>query len=144
SRAHTRAHSGGPAYPRPEAARASRPPLGGIDLGIGAWSRHPRFALAAARCITSTANQTYYFLHDGTPAARGTVYTDPRIVKAFPMAQLLRESLEAAGPRPRTDVYGDLSSALQRSFHPPAAVNSRTPAKASKFVLAVLRGKRLV
>jgi trehalose/maltose transport system substrate-binding protein len=131
-------------YPRTERARASRPPLGGIDLGIGAWSHHPRLALAAARCITSTANQTYYFLHDGNPAARGTVYTDPRIVKAFPMAQLLRESLEAAAPRPRTDVYGDLSSALQRSFHPPAAVNARTPAEASKFVRAVLRGKRLV
>jgi multiple sugar transport system substrate-binding protein len=131
-------------YPRIEGARASRPPLGGIDLGIGAWSHHPRLALDAARCITSTANQTYYFLHDGNPAARGKVYTDPGVVKAFPMAQLLRESLEAAAPRPRTDVYGDLSSALQRSFHPPAAVNSRTPAEASKFVRAVLRGKRLV
>jgi trehalose/maltose transport system substrate-binding protein len=131
-------------YPRVDGARASRPPLGGIDLGIGAWSHHPRLALAAARCITSTENQTYYFLHDGNPAARGKVFTDPRIVKAFPMAPLLRESLETAAPRPRTDVYGDLSAALQRSFHPPASVNSRTPAAASKFVLAVLRGKRLV
>jgi multiple sugar transport system substrate-binding protein len=131
-------------YPRVDGARDSRPPLGGIDLGIGAWSHHPRLALAAARCITSTANQTYYFVHDGNPAARGNVYSDPRIVKAFPMAPLLRESLEAAAPRPRTDVYGDLSAALQRSFHPPASVNSRTPAAASKFVRAVLRGKRLV
>jgi multiple sugar transport system substrate-binding protein len=131
-------------YPRVDGARDSRPPLGGIDLGIGAWSHHPQLALAAAHCITSTANQTYYFLHDGNPAARGKVFTDPRIVKAFPMARLLRNSLEAAAPRPRTDVYGDLSAALQRSFHPPASVNSRTPAAASKFVRAVLRGRRLV
>jgi multiple sugar transport system substrate-binding protein len=60
------------------------------------------------------------------------------------MARLLRDSLEAAAPRPRTDVYGDLSAALQRSFHPPASVNSHTPAAASKFVRAVLRGRRLV
>jgi multiple sugar transport system substrate-binding protein len=131
-------------YPRVDAGRVSRPPLGGIDLGIGASSHHPQFALAAARCITSTPNQTYYFLHDGNPAARGSVYSDPRIVKAFPMAALLRESLESAAPRPRSDVYGDLSAALQRSFHPPASVNSHTPAEASKFILAVLRGKRLV
>jgi multiple sugar transport system substrate-binding protein len=131
-------------YPRVDANRVSRPPLGGIDLGIGASSHHPQFALAAARCITSTANQTYYFLHDGSPAARGTVYSDPRIVKAFPMASLLRESLEAAAPRPRSDVYGDLSAALQRSFHPPASVSSHTPAAASKFILAVLQGRRLV
>jgi multiple sugar transport system substrate-binding protein len=131
-------------YPRVDANRVSRPPLGGINLGIGASSHHPQLALAAARCITSTANQTYYFLHDGNPAARGSVYTDPRIVKAFPMAALLRESLEAAAPRPRSDLYGDLSAALQRSFHPPASVNSQTPADASKFILAVLRGRRLV
>jgi trehalose/maltose transport system substrate-binding protein len=131
-------------YPRVDATRASRPPLGGIDLGVGAYSQHPQLALAAARCITSTANQTYYFLHDGNPAARAKVYGDPRVVKAFPMAPLLRQSLEAAAPRPRSDVYGDLSAALQRSFHPPSSVNSSTPAAASKFILAVLRGRRLV
>jgi multiple sugar transport system substrate-binding protein len=60
------------------------------------------------------------------------------------MATLLRDSLETAAPRPRSDLYGDLSAALQRSFHPPASVNSHTPADASKFILAVLRGKRLV
>jgi multiple sugar transport system substrate-binding protein len=131
-------------YPRVDATRASRPPLGGIDLGIGAYSHHPQLALAAARCITSTPNQTYYFLHDGNPAARAKVYGDARVVKAFPMAPLLRESLEAAAPRPRSDVYGDLSAALQRSFHPPASVTAKTPAAASKFILAVLRGRRLV
>jgi multiple sugar transport system substrate-binding protein len=143
-KAATLADIGWARYPRVDRARASRPPLGGIDLGVGAWSHNPQLALEAARCITSTANQTYYFMHDGNPAARGKVFTDRRIVKAFPMAPLLRDSLEAAAPRPRTDVYGDLSAALQRSFHPPASVNSQTPAAASKFVLAVLRGRRLV
>jgi multiple sugar transport system substrate-binding protein len=143
-KAATLADIGWARYPRVDRARASRPPLGGIDLGVGAWSHHPQLALEAARCITSTANQTYYFMHDGNPAARGKVFTDRRIVKAFPMAPLLRDSLEAAAPRPRTDVYGDLSAALQRSFHPPASVNSQTPAAASKFILAVLRGRRLV
>jgi multiple sugar transport system substrate-binding protein len=131
-------------YPRVESGRASRPPYGGIDLGIGGYSHHPRLALEASRCITSTPNQAYYFVHDGNPAARASVFADASIVKAFPMAPLLRESLEASAPRPQSDAYGDLSDALQESFHPPAAVNSKTPAKASSFILAVLEGKKLV
>ena len=104
-------------YPR-SADAASRPPLGGIDIGIGAWSRHPDLALEAARCITSLENQTYYFLREGNPAARAEVFSAPSVVEAFPMAALLRASLEGAAPRPQTDVYGDLSAGVQHV--PPA------------------------
>jgi multiple sugar transport system substrate-binding protein len=131
-------------YPRVDAGRVSRPPLGGIDLGIGASSHHPQFALAAARCITSTPNQTYYFLHDGNPAVRASVFSDRRVLAEFPMAPLLRQSLQAAAPRPRTAAYGDLSGALQESFHPPDSVGPHTPAAASAFILEVLEGKRLL
>ena len=32
-------------YPRDEAGRPSRPPLGGIDVAIGAFTQHPQQAL---------------------------------------------------------------------------------------------------
>jgi multiple sugar transport system substrate-binding protein len=131
-------------YPEAVAGRPSRPPLGGIDIGIGRWSKHPELALDAARCITSPQNQTFYFLHDGNPAARAAVFSDPRVLKAFPMAPLLRESLAASAPRPRTEFYGDLSAALQREFHPPDAVTSQTPADAQGFMLRVLTGEDLL
>jgi multiple sugar transport system substrate-binding protein len=131
-------------YPEDVAGAASRPPLGGIDLGIGRWSQHAALALEAARCITSPENQTFYFLHDGNPAARADVYSDPRVLKAFPMAPLLRESLSASAPRPRTEFYGDVSAALQREFHPPDAVTSNTPADAQAFILRVLNGQDLL
>lgn len=131
-------------YPRDVAGEPSRPPLGGIDLGIGRWSQHAALALEAVRCITSPENQTFYFLHDGNPAARADVYSDPRVLKAFPMAALLRESLKASAPRPRTEYYGDLSAALQREFHPPDAVTSSTPGDAQAFILRVLKGQDLL
>jgi multiple sugar transport system substrate-binding protein len=131
-------------YPRAMGGAASRPPLGGIDLGIGRWSEHAELALDATRCITSAENQAFYFLHDGNPAARADVYSDPRILKAFPMAPLLRESLRASAPRPQTEFYGDLSAGLQREFHPPDAVTSNTPGDAQAFILRVLKGEDLL
>jgi multiple sugar transport system substrate-binding protein len=131
-------------YPRAMSGAPSRPPLGGIDLGIGRWSEHAELALDAARCIASPENQTFYFLHDGNPAARASVYSDPRVLEAFPMAPLLRESLRASAPRPRTEFYGDLSAGLQREFHPPDAVTSNTPGDAQAFILRVLHGEDLL
>src|SRR5690606_31308098 len=39
-------------YPRTLAARPSRPPIGGINIGIGASTRYPEYALDAIACIT--------------------------------------------------------------------------------------------
>jgi multiple sugar transport system substrate-binding protein len=131
-------------YPRVTDGAASRPPIGGINIGISRWSKHADVALEAARCITSAENQTFYFLHDGNPAARAEVFSDPKVLKAFPMAPQLLQSLEQSAPRPRTQFYGDVSSALQREFHPPAAVTPETPAAAQKFIRSVLNGDALV
>ena len=131
-------------YPRVRAGAESRPPLGGIDIGIGRFSDRPDLALEAARCITSVESQTYYFQTEGNPAARSEVFSVPAIVEAFPMAPLLAQSLEASAPRPQTELYGDLSASLQRVFHPPDQVGPDTPRKASTFTLEVLRGERLL
>ena len=130
-------------YPQAIAGVASRPPLGGIDLAISPWSKHQNLALAAIRCITSAANERYYFLHDGNPAARAAVFGDPQVQREFPMASLILESLEASAPRPQTQYYSDLSEAILQEFHPPASVNQGTPAAAQSFATAVLRGDRL-
>lgn len=130
-------------YPQAVAGVASRPPLGGIDLAISAWSKHQDLALDAIRCITSAANERYYFLHDGNPAARAAVFGDREVQQEFPMASLILESLEASAPRPQTQYYSDLSEAILQEFHPPGSVNQGTPAAAQSFATAVLRGDRL-
>jgi multiple sugar transport system substrate-binding protein len=131
-------------YPRTVVGRPSRPPFGGIDLGIGNWSKHPDLALDAARCITSAQNQSYYFINEGNPPARRAAYASPAVRRTFPMAPLLLQSLEQSAPRPQTEVYGDLSDAIQRTWHPPSSVTASTPAASSKFIYQVLKGNRLV
>jgi trehalose/maltose transport system substrate-binding protein len=131
-------------YPETTKGKASRPPLGGIDLGVGRSSKHPQLAFDAARCITTEQNETFYFVHDGNPAARAAVFDAPQVLKVTPMAPLLRESLEQSAPRPRTQVYGDVSDSLQRTWHPPESLTQATPAHSSAFIDSVLAGKQLV
>jgi multiple sugar transport system substrate-binding protein len=87
-------------FPRVDADRESAPALGGIDLGIGAFGKHQDEAVDAARCITSVESQTEYMLAEGNSGARAAVYDDAEVRKAFPMADLIRDSIDSAGPRP--------------------------------------------
>jgi multiple sugar transport system substrate-binding protein len=74
------------------------------------------------------------------------VYTDPAVEKAFPngLAAVILQSLRQAAPRPQSQYYGDLSTALQEKFSPPGSVGPGSPAKAQKFILEVLKGDRLL
>lgn len=132
-------------YPRVEAGKESHPPYGGINLGIGAFSAHEDLALAAARCIASPENQSYYFVTNGNPAAKASVYDDPEVVKEFPMAPLILQSLQLAVPRPQTPYYSEVSEGLQRTYHPPASVDpGRTGREATDLITAVLQKKELL
>lgn len=132
-------------YPETIPGRPSRPPLGGIHLAIGAFSEHPDLALEAVRCITSEPSQRYYMLSAKNPAARAAVYDDPDVRREFPMADLIRDSIAAAAPRPRTPYYPDVSAAIVRVFHPPRAVDpERTPAEADRLIVDVLHDRVLL
>jgi multiple sugar transport system substrate-binding protein len=132
-------------YPQAVADEPSAPPLGGIDIGVGAFSRHTDLAVDAVRCLTTAKSQAAYFLAEGNPAARAEVYDEPAVRKAFPMADLIRESIADAGLRPQTPFYPDVSAALQRTFSPPRSVTPRsTPRSASTLIADVLADKALV
>ena len=61
---------------------------------------------------------------EGRPAAHhGVGLRHPKVKKAYPFADLLRESIEAAAPRPVTPAYSDISLAIQKTFHPPDGVD---------------------
>ncbi len=106
-------------YPRTVADRPSRPPIGGINLGVGAYSENPDLAFDAAQCLARPENQLVASEKGGLPPTTEAVYDDPKLQKAFPFADLLRESIEAGAPRPVTPAYSDISLAIQRTFHPP-------------------------
>lgn len=131
-------------YPRMAEGEESRPPFGGIHIGVGAFTEYPEFALEAAECITSEENQKDYMLTNGNPAALKSVYSDPEVQKAYPMADLIAESLDQAAPRPLTPYYSEVSSSLQREFHPPSSVSENTPAATADLIQAVINGEVLL
>lgn len=132
-------------YPQMTADTEAAPPLGGINLGVGAASEHQDVAFDAIQCITTPENQAEYFVTNGNPPAHEDAYNDPRIEEDFPMAPVIRESLDMAKPRPQTPYYNEVSTAIQQRFTPPSAVNpDTTSAQTGQFITEVLRGEALL
>ena len=131
-------------YPRVSEDQPAAPPLGGIHIGIGAFTEYEEEALDATECITSEENQKFYMLTNGNPAAAEAVYDDPEVKKDWPMADAIVESMEAAAPRPLTPYYTEVSSSLQREFHPPSSVTKDTPQGAADLILGVISGEVLL
>lgn len=131
--------------PRVDDGTESAPPLGGINLGVGAFGDHQDLAVDAVNCITSVESQTEYMLAEGNSGARAAVFDDPEVREAFPMADLIRDSIDTAVPRPRSAYYPDISAATVREFHPPGSVDpGSTPADADQLIVNVLQDKQLL
>jgi multiple sugar transport system substrate-binding protein len=132
-------------YPAVAEGEEARPPYGGINIGVSAVSESVDDSYEAVRCIVSEENQKEYMISDGNPASKAAVFEDPEVQEAFPMAETIRESLEVAAPRPQTPYYNEISSGLQRTWHPPESIDpERTPAEAEELITAVLRGDDLL
>jgi multiple sugar transport system substrate-binding protein len=132
-------------YPQVDAGTPSAPPYGGINLGISRFSENTDLAFEASECITSTENQAYYFVTNGNPASDTTVYEDPDVLEAFPMAPTILESLDQAAPRPQTPYYSEVSGGIQKEYHPPTSVDpDTTPQDATDFITAVLKKEQLL
>ncbi len=131
-------------YPRVDAGTEAAPPLGGINLGVGASSAHPDLAYEAVTCITKPEHQATYFATNGNPPAAEAAYEDPEVQKAYPMADVIRDSLNQAKPRPQTPFYNEVSTAVQQRWTPIDQVGANTPKSTQQFVGEVLRGERLL
>lgn len=132
-------------YPRVDADTESAPPVGGINLGVGAFSENQDLAWTAVECIVQPENQAEYFVTNGNPPSNIAAYDDPSVQEEFPMADVIRESLDLGAPRPQTQYYNEISLGLQSTWHPPGSVNpDTTPQTSQDFILAVLRGERLL
>jgi len=132
-------------YPQVAEGEDARPPYGGINIGVGAFSDHVDLAYEAAVCIVDPAKQAEYFVSDGNPPSSVSAYDDPQVQETFPMADLIRTSLEQAAPRPQTPFYNEVSAGLQETWYPPSDVDPETsPGAATELITGVLRGERLL
>ncbi len=132
-------------YPAVEAGTPSATPLGGIGLSIGAFTDDPELAVEAVRCLRSVESQVEYMLTAGDPGASAEVYADPSVQEAFPMHEAVQEGLTDAAPRPISAFYGDVTGAVQDTYHPPGSLSpERTPVQSAAFIEGVLSNEQLL
>ena len=112
-------------YPQVVEDEESAPPLGGINIGVSAFSKKKDLAFEAIQCMIKPENQITIAEMGGLPPVREDVYDDPKVQKIYPgFADVIRESIAAAAPRPATSpAYTDLSLGIQRGVHPVTAID---------------------
>ncbi|QCW50072.1 extracellular solute-binding protein [Nocardioides dongxiaopingii] len=134
-------------YPQTVEGEPSAPPVGGIDIGVGAFTEYPEFALEAAQCVASDEAQVALARDAGLMPARGANYDSAELQEAYPpeLLELWQTSLDEGGARPKSAYYALISQAVQSRWHSPTAVDpDSTPAESAKFLQDVLDGKALL
>jgi multiple sugar transport system substrate-binding protein len=110
-------------YPRVDANKPSRVSIGGANIGISVYGKHPELATQAALCMTRPKWQAQEAIVEGLPPVINSAYDDPTVRKSYPFADLLRRQLKTAVPRPETPNYSDVTLAVQDTLHPPAKID---------------------
>jgi multiple sugar transport system substrate-binding protein len=125
-------------FPRVDAERPSKPPLGGFNLAVSSFSENKDVAFDAAACLAGRESQLTAVKLDGLPPSRSDLYENRVVTEAYPgFAGLVKTSIEGSGPRPTTPAYQDVTLAVQRALHPPDKID---PADATS-VYEELRSK---
>jgi multiple sugar transport system substrate-binding protein len=119
-------------YPAVDAEHPAKPPIGGINIGVSAYSKHRAEAFAAVECLVKPENQLEVAKLGGLPPVREDLYDKPEIDKVYPgFADQIRQSIKNAGPRPsESPAYQDLSLAIQRAVHPTTKLDAKNPGPA--------------
>jgi multiple sugar transport system substrate-binding protein len=109
-------------YPRADAKLPSRPPVGGIDLAVSAFSTHQQQAFDAIQCLRDPDNQLRNAVKGGLPPTLASLYRDPRLINGgYPFAAEILDSLQRGGVRPKTPAYQSVSIAISTTLYPPSA-----------------------
>jgi multiple sugar transport system substrate-binding protein len=134
-------------YPQTVEGEESRPPIGGIEIGVGAYTDEPDFAREAALCVTDQQAQEELAVTDGLMPSRASVYESDALRDNFPadLLELYRNSIDTGAPRPKSAFYNQISVAIQQQWHSPDDVSpDTTPQESADFVRSVLEGRSLL
>jgi multiple sugar transport system substrate-binding protein len=110
-------------YPAVSADQPAKVTIGGINLAVSAYSKHPDLAFDAAVCLRDRANQLIGAVKGGVPPSISNLYDDPALVAAYPFAKEIKASLASAAVRPLTPFYQNLSIVISHAVSPAASIN---------------------
>jgi multiple sugar transport system substrate-binding protein len=133
-------------YPETVEGEESRPPYGGIGLGVSEFSDQKDFSVQALECLTSPENQAVNAELTGNMPSSEAGYDQPQVKKLFPadLIALFQESLDSAAPRTLSPYWSDMSGSIQNTWHPPSGVSDQTPEESRQFIEDVLQGRSLL
>lgn len=109
-------------YPAVDPNIPSRATIGGINLAVSAYSKHPEESFDAARCLRDEENQKFSAINDGVPPTIEAIYDDPEMTEAYPMKETILEELKEPSTRPLTPAYQSISTVMSAILSPPAAI----------------------
>jgi trehalose/maltose transport system substrate-binding protein len=111
-------------YPTVKPGEPAHVTIGGIDLAVGAFSKHKQQAFDAIRCLRSPQNEIQNAVLGGLPPVLEAVYRDPKFQKAYPMWRAIFDTLKQASVRPKTPAYQSVSLQISYTLSPPTSVSA--------------------
>ena len=116
-------------YPAIDPGTPSAPPLGGVNLGVSAFSENQDLAWKAVECLVGAENQLATADAGGLPPVREDLYDSKQIEKVYPgFSQIIRESIADAAARPsESPAYQDIPLAIQNAVHPTTEIDPDDP-----------------
>jgi trehalose/maltose transport system substrate-binding protein len=91
--------------------------LGGINLGISAYSKNPEAAAAFIAYATGPLVQKTNFLESAAPPATAAPYDDPEVQQKYAFTSDLKKAIEQGQSRPVSPVYPQISEAIYTNVH---------------------------
>jgi multiple sugar transport system substrate-binding protein len=132
-------------YPEVVPGRPARVTVGGLNIGVGAFSPSPELAREAALCVADERTQIQAATEGGLPPTIEDLYGDPRVRDTYPFADELLATLRSGVQRPQSPAYADVSLAIARTLHPMSEIDPDTTYRALRDnVGRALRGEGLL
>ena len=132
-------------YPGVTPGQPSHVTIGGINLAVSTYSKHPTEAFAATLCLRDRQNQLVNATKGGTPPSLASLYGDPALAADYPFAKEIQDSLSTAAIRPLTPAYQNISIVVSHAVSPPDSIRPAATAKSIRSQLTdALQSKGLV
>ncbi|WFE41184.1 ABC transporter substrate-binding protein [Micromonospora sp. WMMD998] len=125
-----------------DANTPSKVTIGGINLAVSTYSKHPREAFEAARCLRDAEHQKFSAVNDGVPPTIESVFDDPEMTEAYPMKETILEELKEPAVRPLTPAYQSISTVMSAILSPPSGIDpEKTADELRKAIADALESK---
>jgi multiple sugar transport system substrate-binding protein len=108
--------------------------IGGYNLAVSSYSKHPDQAFSALSCLTQQQYELTYAVKGGLAPVRTAIYSDAAFLKQYPFGKIIEQQLINYGIRPQTAAYADVTLAIQKALSPTSNINPNS-------VVSTLRGE---